>query len=541
MVRKPKAASLRGSQSPMDEDQERAHRACEKCTRTKKKCDKALPSCSRCVRLAATCCYDYVFTAPTTTVVDPSAYGASLSPKDHVGAVSRNPIFEPELDTPPALIMGLLTSKNIIWRDSVNLYFQTTNLWLSAIHQDRFLRKIETLGQNDSPEDPCLALLIVCMHLVTSYADAGNQVMPDGTEMLVLPTYIIAKRLLSMLRAQVAPSMELIQCAALLCLYEFGHGDFMKAYVTVGDAYTTAKFLNIRPIKYNEAERDLPVSPEDEERWNLYWALLIVDRLLRVERRLMWKPFHVSCPADDDLLPTTNIVWNNQTQSSVRIVQRHPANICASVTLGAFQRNCQCAILLTKALTWELETHWSGRPPSVTSFEELDIATRNLIEAMLLQTPTWGEYFECFATCTCLLLLLYCSYLQSIDASNINTGSSNVEVLKAISGVNFTIRIIADTITDLNRSLAQRPDLLATCSPVTPFSAYHSLAALSNFEHVIPDSDSRFHDIYSSLHFFAKRWGVAGQLVKRIESFLATKDENENAVLDFTFSSLNIN
>lgn len=29
---------------------ERAHRACEKCTRTKKKCDKALPACSRCTR-----------------------------------------------------------------------------------------------------------------------------------------------------------------------------------------------------------------------------------------------------------------------------------------------------------------------------------------------------------------------------------------------------------------------------------------------------------------------------------------------------------
>lgn len=53
--------------------------------------------------------------------------------------------------------------------------------------------------------------------------------------------------------------------------------------------------------------------------------------------------------------------------------------------------------------------------------------------------------------------------------------------------------------------------MLATCSPVTPFSAYHSLAALSNFEHVIQESDIRFHDIYSSLHFFAKRWGVAGE------------------------------
>lgn len=125
-----------------------------------------------------------------------------------------------------------------------------------------------------------------------------------------------------------------------------------------------------------------------------------VTRLIRVERRLMWKPFHVPCPSEDDLLPTTNIVWDSQTQSSIRTVQRHPASVSPSVRLGAFQRNCQCAILLTRAVSWEMDTHWSGRPPSVASFEELDITTRALIEAMLQQTPTWGEYFECFATCT---------------------------------------------------------------------------------------------------------------------------------------------
>lgn len=150
------------------------------------------------------------------------------------------------------------------------------------------------------------------------------------------------------------------------------------------------------------------------------------------------------------------------------------------------------------------------------SFAELDVSTRALIEAMVMQASTWGEYYECFATCTCLLLLLYCSYLCTIDASSIHTSSSNVEVLKAIAGINFTIRIIADTTTDLNNNLARNPGLLTTCSPITPFSAYHSLAALSNFDYVIPDADARFHDIYSSLHFFAKRWGVAGKLFTHV-------------------------
>jgi hypothetical protein len=82
---------------------------------------------------------------------------------------------------------------------------------------------------------------------------------------------------------------------------------------------------------------------------------------------------------------------------------------------------------------------------------------------------------------------------------------------KAIAGLNFTIRIIADTTTDLNDQLARRPHLLGPCSPVTPYSAFHCLMVLSHFEHLIPEADTRFHNIYSSLHFFAKRWGVAGE------------------------------
>lgn len=225
----------------------------------------------------------------------------------------------------------------------------------------------------------------------------------------------------------------------------------------------------------------------------------------------MWMPLQVPTPAEDDLLPTTNLVWDKLAQTPVAAVQRYPACVSPSVVLGPFQRLSQCAMLLTRALLWELKTYEPNAPASMDSFSALDVSTRALIEAMLWQASRWGEYYECFATCTCLLLLLYCRFFSTMDAAHIHNATSNVEVLKAIAGLNFTIRIIADTTTDLNNHLARRPDLLAPCSPVTPYSAFHCLRVLSNFEHVIPDADKRFHDVYSSLHFFAKRWGVAGE------------------------------
>lgn len=143
-----------------------------------------------------------------------------------------------------------------------------------------------------------------------------------------------------------------------------------------------------------------------------------------------------------------------------------------------------------------------------------------------------------------MLLLIYCRYLHIVSPNQIHPATSNVDVLKAIAGINSTVRIIADTTSDLNDHLSRRPDLLAPCCPVTPFSAYHCLRILGNFEHIIPDGDTRFHDIYSSLHFFAKRWSIAGwyrsrqgqwllyvltwecveQLFQKIEIFLVEKD-----------------
>lgn len=285
--------SSRGSESPMDHKPdhqpdhtpERAHRACEKCTRTKKKCDKALPSCSRCTRLTTTCCYDFVYTAPAMTVVEPAALAGYLhgSKGEYAAAAAAakmpvRSILDPSLDITADMVMDLLTSRSINWRDSTELYFRTMNPSLAIVHPERFARRVDGLGPRDSPRDPETALLLVCMQLVTQYINSSSAQMAQGQEMMTMPAYVVAKRILSTLRGQSKPSVELVQCSILLCLFEFGHGDVTRAYVSIGDANTMAKFLKLRPGKYVEAEKDHPVAPEDEERRALYWGLLVVDR-----------------------------------------------------------------------------------------------------------------------------------------------------------------------------------------------------------------------------------------------------------------------
>ncbi|EWG40149.1 hypothetical protein FVEG_02662 [Fusarium verticillioides 7600] len=527
-------SSSRGSESPMEP--ERAHRACEKCTRTKKKCDKALPACSRCTRLATTCSYDFIYTAPTTAVVEPG-YLAGSTPKEAYG----QGIFDPAFDVSSSMVMALLSSRNIPWREATERYFETMNPWFSVIHPELFAIRTDNLGSGASsnadqgPRDPAVALLIVCMQLVSQYDDeaaAASTNVNEGKDMIEMPAYRAAKRALSVLRGLSAPSIELVQCSILLALFEFGHGDVMRAYVSIGDANTMAMVLRIGPGKYIEAEREANIPYEEEERRCVYWSLFVLDRLIHVDCSLIHMPLQVPSPAADDLLPTSNLIWHNQNQSPTRSVQRHPASVAPSVPLGPFQRNCQCAMLYTRAYSPKPQ----GNPNALLEeYVELDIATRALVEAMIMQTSRWGDFYECFATCTCLLLFLYCRQLRAantISAAGPFSPTADDIAPKAIAGLNFTIRIIADTTTDLNDQLAHRPHLLAPCSPVTPYSAYHCLMVLSHLEHLIPEADTRFHNIFASLHFFAKRWGVAGQLVNKVEMFLADADETQWCFMD---------
>ena len=524
----------------------RAHRACEKCTRTKKKCDKALPACSRCSRLAATCCYDFVYTGPSLTIIDQCVIPGPGANEQGSASVQR--LLDLVNAIQPDTIMALFTSANVDWRDSVDRYFRNVHPWLSIIHPSLLAARLESSG-GDAPQRPELALLLACMHLLNESASPLASPAPspqnrsggDSNGMFSSSLYLGVRRTLGLLRATCDPCLELVQCGILLCLYEFGHGEYQRAYVTIGDANTMAQVMKIGPGKSTGIDEGFPVAPEEEERRNIYWGLFVVDRLIHVECRLMWMPLHVPSPANTDLLPSISLGWHelssthapsNNGSGSPFQQPHYSANTRPSVPLGVFQRVAQCAILLDKALDWDKGACGPGGLPGMNSFTELDVQARALIEAMVCQASQVGEYYACFATCTCILLLVYCRFLCTIDPATIHNQSSNVEVLKAIAGINFTVRMIVDTTIDLNGHLACRPDLLDSSSPVTTYSAYHSLRVLSNFDHIITDARNHFHDIYSSLHFFGKKWAVAGHLVDRLETFIHEKDKEPEQFLD---------
>jgi hypothetical protein len=77
------------------------------------------------------------------------------------------------------------------------------------------------------------------------------------------------------------PKIELVQCGALLAMYEYGHGDSMLAYRTLSEAVAAARVLGVRPGQSDDASRGLPTgtnSMEEEQKSCIWWSLFILDQ-----------------------------------------------------------------------------------------------------------------------------------------------------------------------------------------------------------------------------------------------------------------------
>ncbi|OLN85527.1 hypothetical protein CCHL11_05768 [Colletotrichum chlorophyti] len=478
------SSSRQSADSPL-----RAHRACEKCTRTKKKCDKGLPACSRCTRLATNCCYDFVVNPPSLTLVEQSAPGGHYKP-----AGDARFAFEwlNQVEFTAGQIMQLLTSHGVDWKASVKKYFCIVNTWLVIIHPDLWHRRCAAAQLETDPNDVDLALVVFCIHLLTIW----NCDELSSSAMLQHPLYQTAKRIWSLRKAFSKPTIELVQCGVLISLYELGHGDITRCYQTFGEAAAIGKVLNLRPGKYVHGEEDLPADPEEEQNRALWWVLVIMDKISHEQSATLWSPLQMDMPSDDDLLPTEHHLWDNERNATVKTVKRYPANIPASVRVGAFQRSCQAAILLGYAATWESAISEQDELPSVDSFVQLESATRNLIEALITRSETWSENLNTYALC-------------ARPGAPARDPETDMEMKKAVAGINFTIGLVIDGSNGIFNAYANRDDVLEHCAPVWPYAQYHTMQLLFHYEALLEDAESKMAEVRQRVESTAKRWACS--------------------------------
>lgn len=300
-----------------------APRACEKCRLSKRRCDKKLPHCDRCVRLNAKCHYVQDVLAPNANPNGPHFVVYQSQPLSHDAMLRSS---DPLENISVSQILGLLLGSDAPldtepdWRTPVHAYFSYIHPWYAVVHPTLFDQRVSEIqshpdypsparsqtssyanGQSDmhpsfkrSPSQSeadlelrgkDIAMLIVAMHLVTRCRRNHN-----GLVQMFDETYRVLKRLVSLVCLNSAdgptPSIELVQCGALLSLYEYGHGESNAAYRTLAQTAANASILGVAPgygdkpaMRHILAEDPVELSILDkEERGGIWWSLFILDQ-----------------------------------------------------------------------------------------------------------------------------------------------------------------------------------------------------------------------------------------------------------------------
>ncbi|KAI5926898.1 hypothetical protein F4810DRAFT_416187 [Camillea tinctor] len=553
-----------GKQMPVDGQ---AARACEKCRASKRKCDKKLPFCDRCKRLNAKCHY-----VQDPIANNPNGHGAQfVLLQTHT---LSNDLFrgsDPLEGISASQILSLIPSgtmyggQQMDWRCAIRLFFYYVHPWFAVVHPTLFHQKLANFlpvmdspsppdsnssmsnGHDDHKESPDnatptqrtpellskdIALLIVAMYLTTRLrlTDAGEQLMFDET-------YRTVKRMLALLIMGCAggppPGIELVQCAVLVALYEYGHGDPSSAYRTLGQAAATARILDIKPGQLNpdvNADDGMLTSPE-EQGGCLWWGMFILEQFVHQNEKTRHLPFILETPSRDTLLPDTPPMTPASSTDSgsppLPPVSRHLSTGIQVGTekLGSFQLSAKVSSLFHRALVLDQERDQRpGKVPRISSYHELDSEIRRVTQALLQQSLDWDLMLDCFAMLGSALFVMYMPYLTIMEHTSSAEIYASEELSTALAALRFACQMSTDISCKVNKGYeSSRPVPRSPAALAAPAGAtcYFVILAYVSLCRMFPDEYNIFQgaitEKFESLYLFSFRWGIAEQMISQIE------------------------
>ncbi|KAI0016550.1 hypothetical protein F4780DRAFT_677277 [Xylariomycetidae sp. FL0641] len=577
------AASVMGRQLALEQQQNpnQAARACEKCRSSKRKCDKKLPFCDRCKRLNAKCHY-----VQDPLINNPNAHGAQLVLfQPHT--ISNDLLLrgaEPLEGISPSQILSLVSSgatqggPQIDWRTAINLFFHCIHSWYAVVHPQLFHHQLHTLlpdGDHASPSDSQaspysnghneqqtvhklaphlsgpelrakeLALLIVAMYLTTRMrlTDAGEQHMFDET-------YRSTKRMLALLLMGCAdgplPSIELVQCGALIALYEYGHGDIETAYRTLSQTVAVARVLDVKPGEEKQdnsgdvmmAGHEEQSREEVEQNGCLWWGMFILEQFIHQDEATRHLPFVLASPSQDTLLPDTPPITPAAGYTGSLPGPSFPApnatqNLRTSVDvgshrLGSFQLSAKVSSLFHRALVLDKQRS-SRQGPQIRLSEELDSEVRQASAALVQQSLHWEHTLDCFAMLSSTLFVLYSPYLQILENVRPADIDQSNELSTAVAALRLACKISTDISCKVNLEFSgQIPSGPAVICAPAGATCYLVILAFSRMCRIFPEEHVVFQraiaDKFESLWLFSFRWGIAEKMMSQLEQTGLNRD-----------------
>ncbi|KAI3326151.1 hypothetical protein HD806DRAFT_437874 [Xylariaceae sp. AK1471] len=573
----PSTNSLDGNAAMMDSQRTnelQASRACEKCRASKRKCNKKLPCCDRCRRLNAKCHY-----VQDTNINSSNPHSAQVIFLQQSHSLASDVLFrgtEPLEGIAASQILSLVSldtpsgGPRQDCRHSAALYFSFIQPWYAVVHPILFYRKLPSIlvtAESRTPPDldsspfshstmnhqvtnhatqsshtgtsdlasKELALLVVLMNLTIRM-----RLTEDGEQHMFDETYRTVKRMLAQLLMGCAhgprPTVEVVQCGALMALYEYGHGEIETAYQTLGQTAAVARVLGISATqKGHSGMDDIPLTLQEEQRSCLWWGLFILEQFILQDDAMRHLPFVSESPSRMTLLP------ESPPMTPISITAAHlcptlsspPPTLPAarllttevevgSQILGSFQLSAKTASIFHKALCVDKERQKRpGRGPLVSTFKDLDeeirMATKNLLE----QSVDWETELDCFAMLVSALFVLYTPFLPILERSTPVVIESDPELTVALTALRFACKMSTEISCKINADFEVAPRSPAVLCAPAGATCYLVILAYSSISRIFPEEHDECQEAiaekFESLLLFSFRWGLAEKMMRQLE------------------------
>ncbi|KAF2260569.1 hypothetical protein CC78DRAFT_24336 [Lojkania enalia] len=314
-----------------------ARQTCSECKASKKRCDKLIPMCSRCSRLALNCSYTegdildrieagqeprdakfdeifrrldaieaHVFSqnqsaagiqdgqqSPEETLTEEAngnvhSHAWSLTP-EHLRTESREDILR-------GIVLRVLTDNSTTVEAVINRYYEHTHHWLPIIPREKAERELQKF--NELHPQLGFSLLIMALHLiVTPYSQH-----PQSRIVSESPWYRTCKYHFAQYVTLTGPLLDTIQAGMLIALFEHTQGLTQEALLTLGICARLAYVMNLEDNVAGEYyQRADKISLEEEEMVLTWWGLILLERYFNMppievphQPAIHQKPFQLS-------------------------------------------------------------------------------------------------------------------------------------------------------------------------------------------------------------------------------------------------------
>ncbi|KAH7258009.1 hypothetical protein BKA59DRAFT_471325 [Fusarium tricinctum] len=383
-----------------------ARTSCFSCRRSKRRCDKSLPTCQLCSRRGLECSYpsrrgqtaasppDSSHETPSAaasvrtgsalddgetelqsgrTIHVPPSFARTVAIKFMAPNLFRDAWLEvPRLNLviPEDVTFQLGDSQQV--RDTTYKFFRLTKSWMPIVNRKRHVAAVlNTLTPCRRPT----ALLALCMKLCCLPVLDDN-----GAERTSL--YRLAKRFYSEVESTEDLSVQVLQAAICIAIFEIGDAIYPAAYLTVGVCARYGIAMGLDHVNKEREGGDNRAASwmEIEEARRVWWGVLVLDRFLNFTKPS--RTLATQDPDFEDFLPVDDDQFfdgTTQLSDAVRISQAF------TFKTGQFPRLCQAIFLVSKTLAAIKSSPGSPDGPSETGWptdiEQLCRTLESLVRA----------------------------------------------------------------------------------------------------------------------------------------------------------------